>query len=198
MNETDTARNAAGAPAGHTAGSADDSGMDPESSTALRPADPAAAAAWDIAATVCDPEIPVLTIEDLGVLRAVELMNGNQVRVVITPTYSGCPAMDAIREDVTAALTAEGYAGVQVDLVLAPAWTTDWMSESGKTKLNAYGIAPPTGRAAAGPVRLGLSVKCPQCSSLNTREMTRFGSTSCKALYVCSDCREPFDYFKVL
>ena len=85
-----------------------------------------------------------------------------------------------------------------MDLVLAPAWTTDWMSESGKTKLNEYGIAPPTGRAAAGPVRLGLSVKCPQCSSLNTREMTRFGSTSCKALYVCRDCQEPFDYFKVL
>ncbi|MER2137817.1 MAG: 1,2-phenylacetyl-CoA epoxidase subunit PaaD [Arthrobacter sp.] len=151
-----------------------------------------------MAATVCDPEIPVLTIEDLGVLRSVEVQADNTVRVAITPTYSGCPAMDAIRDDVTAALRAAGYGQVQVDLVLAPAWTTDWMSESGKTKLNAYGIAPPTGRAAAGPVRLGLSVKCPQCSSLNTREMTRFGSTSCKALYVCRDCQEPFDYFKVL
>lgn len=171
---------------------------DAAASTQLRPTDPAAAAAWDVAATVCDPEIPVLTIEDLGVLRAVEVQQDNSVRVAITPTYSGCPAMDAIRDDVTAALRAAGYGQVRVDLVLAPAWTTDWMSESGKTKLNEYGIAPPTGRAAAGPVRLGLSVKCPQCSSLNTREMTRFGSTSCKALYVCRDCQEPFDYFKVL
>ena len=163
----------------------------------LRPVDPAAAAAWDIAATVCDPEIPVLTIEDLGVLRRVEL-SGESVQVAVTPTYSGCPAMDAIREDVTAALTAAGYSDVRVSLELAPAWTTDWMSSAGKEKLDAYGIAPPSGRAAAGPVRVGLSVKCPQCSSLNTRELTRFGSTSCKALWVCGDCREPFDYFKVL
>ena len=164
---------------------------------ALRPADPAAAAAWDIAATVCDPEIPVLTIEDLGVLRRVEV-SGDAVQVAVTPTSSGCPAMDAITEDVTAALRNAGYASVQVRLELAPAWTTDWMSEAGKAKLGAYGIAPPSGRAAAGPVRVGLSVKCPQCSSLNTRELTRFGSTSCKALWVCGDCREPFDYFKVL
>lgn len=164
----------------------------------LRPSEPAAARAWDIAATVCDPEIPVLTIEDLGVLRAVEPTAPGAVTVTITPTYSGCPAMDAIRQDVTAALNAAGYDRVRVDLVLAPAWTTDWMSEAGKAKLNSYGIAPPTGKATAGPVRLGLSVKCPQCSSLNTRELTRFGSTSCKALYVCQDCSEPFDYFKVL
>jgi ring-1,2-phenylacetyl-CoA epoxidase subunit PaaD len=168
---------------------------------AHRPADPAAAEVWDIAATVCDPEIPVLTIEDLGILRdaAVEAgPAGTSATIVITPTYSGCPAMDAIRADVVGALTARGYADVRVELVLAPAWTTDWMSEEGKAKLNRYGIAPPTGQAAAGPVRVGLSVKCPQCSSLNTRELTRFGSTSCKALYVCKDCLEPFDYFKVL
>ncbi|MCC9176473.1 1,2-phenylacetyl-CoA epoxidase subunit PaaD [Arthrobacter sp. zg-Y750] len=165
--------------------------------SALRSADPAAAAAWDVAATVCDPEIPVLTIEDLGVLRRVEV-SGAGVQVAITPTYSGCPAMDAITEDVTAALHRAGYTGVQVRLELAPAWTTDWMSSAGKAKLDAYGIAPPSGRAAAGPVRVGLSVKCPQCASLNTRELTRFGSTSCKALWVCGDCREPFDYFKVL
>lgn len=162
-----------------------------------KPADPAAAAAWDIAATVCDPEIPVLTIEDLGVLRRVEVA-GDHVQVAITPTYSGCPAMDAITDDVIAALTAAGYPDVRVSLELAPAWTTDWMSSAGREKLDAYGIAPPSGRAAAGPVRVGLSVKCPQCSSLNTRELTRFGSTSCKALWVCGDCREPFDYFKVL
>lgn len=163
----------------------------------LRPAAAPDAAAWDIAATVCDPEIPVLTIEDLGILRDARVSVSGQVLVTITPTYSGCPAMDAIRDDVTAALTGAGYSAVAVRLVLSPAWTTDWMSEDGKAKLAAYGIAPPTGNAAAGPVRIGLSVKCPQCSSLNTREMTRFGSTSCKALYVCNDCREPFDYFKV-
>lgn len=155
------------------------------------------AAVWDIAATICDPEIPVLTIEDLGVLRDAHITETGQAVVTITPTYSGCPAMDAIRDDVTTALRASGYDDVAVRLVLAPAWTTDWMSDGGKAKLAEYGIAPPTGTAAAGPVRIGLSVKCPQCSSLNTREMTRFGSTSCKALYVCNDCREPFDYFKV-
>ncbi|MCC3272569.1 phenylacetate-CoA oxygenase subunit PaaJ [Arthrobacter zhangbolii] len=165
--------------------------------SSLRPADPAAAAAWDVAATVCDPEIPVLSIEDLGVLRRVEVSDAG-VQVAITPTYSGCPAMDAIRQDVTAALHGAGYAEVQVALELAPAWTTDWLTADGKAKLDAYGIAPPSGSAAAGPVRVGLSVKCPQCSSLNTRELTRFGSTSCKALWVCRDCLEPFDYFKVL
>ncbi len=158
--------------------------------------------AWDIAATVCDPEIPVLTIEDLGILRNVQVGKGGTVTVTITPTYSGCPAMDAIRDDLKAAFAKEGYQDVHVDLVLAPAWTTDWMTEAGKAKLQEYGIAPPTGKAGAarhaGPVRLSLAVKCPQCSSLNTKELTRFGSTSCKALYVCQDCKEPFDYFKVL
>ena len=163
----------------------------------LRPSAATDAAAWDVAATVCDPEIPVLTIEDLGVLREAHVAPSGRVEVTITPTYSGCPAMDAIRDDVTAALRAAGYDDVGVRLVLSPAWTTDWLSDDGKAKLAQYGIAPPTGKAAVGPVRLGLSVKCPQCSSLNTRELTRFGSTSCKALYVCNDCQEPFDYFKV-
>lgn len=157
--------------------------------------------AWDIAATVVDPEIPVLTIADLGILRNVDVQ-GSTVTVTITPTYSGCPAMDAIRDDVYAAFKKEGYQDVHVDLVLAPAWTTDWMTEAGKQKLQQYGIAPPTGHSKAGghsgPVRLSLAVKCPQCNSLNTKELTRFGSTSCKALYVCQDCKEPFDYFKVL
>ncbi|WP_309071840.1 1,2-phenylacetyl-CoA epoxidase subunit PaaD [Arthrobacter sp.] len=152
---------------------------------------------WEIAATVADPEIPVLTIEDLGVLRAVSIDDDGAATVTITPTYSGCPAMDAIRDDIITALVSKGHTDVSVKLVLSPAWTTDWMSPSGKAKLEEYGIAPPTGKAAAGKVSVGLSVKCPQCSSLNTRELTRFGSTSCKALYVCQDCREPFDYFKV-
>ncbi|MET3175474.1 UNVERIFIED_ORG: ring-1,2-phenylacetyl-CoA epoxidase subunit PaaD [Arthrobacter sp. UYCu721] len=158
--------------------------------------------AWDIAATVCDPEIPVLTIADLGILRDVQVTEDQKVRVTITPTYSGCPAMDAIRDDLKKAFATEGYKATEVDLVLAPAWTTDWMTQEGKAKLQEYGIAPPSGMAAAGghhgPIRLQLAVKCPQCSSLNTKELTRFGSTSCKALYVCKDCLEPFDYFKVL
>jgi ring-1,2-phenylacetyl-CoA epoxidase subunit PaaD len=162
--------------------------------------------AWAVAATVCDPEIPVLTIADLGILRDVKLFDDGgmvpAVQVTITPTYSGCPAMDAIRDDLTTAFTMAGYPAVHVELVLSPAWTTDWMSEAGKAKLEQYGIAPPSGHSNAsrhaGPVRLSLAVKCPQCSSLNTKELTRFGSTSCKALYVCQDCKEPFDYFKVL
>ncbi|VXC54552.1 putative multicomponent oxygenase/reductase subunit for phenylacetic acid degradation [Arthrobacter sp. 8AJ] len=157
--------------------------------------------AWDIAATVVDPEIPVLSIADLGILRKVDVAD-NKVTVTITPTYSGCPAMDAIRDDLHTAFKKEGYEDVHVDLVLAPAWTTDWMTEAGKQKLQQYGIAPPSGNSRAGghsgPIRLSLAVKCPQCNSLNTKELTRFGSTSCKALYVCQDCKEPFDYFKVL
>jgi ring-1,2-phenylacetyl-CoA epoxidase subunit PaaD len=151
-----------------------------------------------LAATVTDPEIPVLSIADLGILRDGRLDDDGTVHLTITPTYSGCPAMDTIRDDLTSAFARAGHEKVQVDLVLSPAWTTDWMSEEGKAKLEKYGIAPPTGKSHAGPVKVGLTVKCPQCHSLNTREMSRFGSTSCKALYVCQDCQEPFDYFKVL
>ncbi|MET1034513.1 MAG: 1,2-phenylacetyl-CoA epoxidase subunit PaaD [Arthrobacter sp.] len=151
-----------------------------------------------IASSVTDPEIPVLTIEDLGILRGVEAEGDDGVVVTITPTYSGCPAMDAIREDLEKAFGEAGFGRVRVNLVLSPAWTTDWMSESGKAKLEEYGIAPPTGKGHRGPVTLGLTVKCPRCHSLNTRELSRFGSTSCKALYQCRDCLEPFDYFKVL
>lgn len=153
---------------------------------------------WQIASAVNDPEIPVLSIEDLGILRAVSQDDDGTVRVTITPTYSGCPAMDVIRDDVETAFRKEGYDNVVVDLVLSPAWTTDWMSEEGKRKLEEYGIAPPTGKAAAGKVSVGMTVKCPRCHSLNTKELSRFGSTACKALYSCQDCKEPFDYFKVL
>lgn len=151
---------------------------------------------WAIAATVCDPEIPVLTIEDLGILRAVDLVQGKPV-VTITPTYSGCPAMETISADLRTAFSRAGYQDAAVQLVLQPAWSTDWMSDAGKAKLQEYGIAPPTGKAAAGATRLALTVKCPRCHSLNTKELTRFGSTSCKALYQCKECLEPFDYFKV-
>lgn len=151
----------------------------------------------EIASRVTDPEIPVLTIADLGILRDVE-MEGDTVVVTITPTYSGCPAMDAITEDLGTVFKESGYRDVKVNLVLSPAWSTDWMTESGKSKLQAYGIAPPTGTGHRGPVTLGLAVKCPQCHSLNTKELSRFGSTACKSMYQCKDCLEPFDYFKVL
>ena len=148
-----------------------------------------------IVGQVPDPELPVLTIEDLGILRDVTVDATGRVEVAITPTYSGCPAIDAIRSDITARLAEHGVDDVDVRLVLAPAWTTDWMSEAGKAKLAAYGIAPPDHRGA-GPVPLRLSVRCPQCGSLDTRELSRFGSTACKSLWSCNECREPFDHFK--
>lgn len=167
--------------------------------TGIRPVGEADAAVWDAAAQVTDPEIPVLTIEDLGILRAAAARVDGAV-VVITPTYSGCPAMDTITADVAFALREAGFQDVKVQTVLKPSWTTDWMSEDGRRKLREYGITPPSGNAPVrgGPVSVGLSVKCPRCDSLNTRELTRFGSTACKALYQCSSCLEPFDYFKVL
>jgi ring-1,2-phenylacetyl-CoA epoxidase subunit PaaD len=152
--------------------------------------------AREVAASVCDPEVPVLTIADLGVLRDVAV-DAERVTVTITPTYSGCPAVDAIRDDIILALTDAGFDDVDVKLTLSPAWTTDWMTDAGKRKLTEYGIAPPTGRAAVGPIKLALAVKCPRCGSLATREVTRFGSTACKALYECRACLEPFDHFKV-
>ena len=150
-------------------------------------------------AEVPDPEIPVLTIKDLGVLRDVRVGCDGRVEVDITPTYSGCPAMDAIREDVVRRSAEAGVADAVVRLVLAPAWSTDEITQDGRRKLSAYGIAPPTGRAAAtGPVSLAVSIRCPQCGSPDTRELSRFGSTACKALWSCNACREPFDSFKVL
>jgi ring-1,2-phenylacetyl-CoA epoxidase subunit PaaD len=155
--------------------------------------------AWDIASAVADPEVPVLTIDDLGVLRSITV-GEEEVTVSITPTYSGCPAMEAIRDDVVTALTDAGFENVIVNITLSPAWTTDWMSPEGKEKLERFGIAAPSGRSSVPGerVRMRMSVKCPQCQSLNTRELSHFGSTSCKALYQCLDCLEPFDYFKVL
>jgi ring-1,2-phenylacetyl-CoA epoxidase subunit PaaD len=158
--------------------------------------------AWDVAATVVDPEIPVLTIEDLGVLRSVK-EDGDSVRVELTPTYSGCPAIDAMRDDVKTALQGAGYRDVEVRMVLSPAWTTDWMTADGKRKLHEYGITPPNGHATARSTAgsrtvLRMAVKCPRCDSLDTKEIARFGSTSCKALYECRSCLEPFDFFKVL
>lgn len=158
--------------------------------------------AWEVAATVVDPEIPVLTIEDLGVLRDVREADG-RVTVDLTPTYSGCPAIDAMRDDVRSALTRAGYPEVEVRMVLSPAWTTDWMTPEGKRKLREFGIAPPNAAApnasvSNGRTALRMAVKCPRCDSLDTVEIARFGSTSCKALYQCRSCLEPFDFFKVL
>lgn len=154
--------------------------------------------AREVAGAVPDPEVPVLSIEDLGILRDVVVDDSGRVHVRITPTYSGCPAMDAIRDDVVAALAAEGYEDVEVELVLAPAWTTDWMSDEGRRKLVDFGIAPPVTRRHDAPVPLTLSLRCPQCGSPDTRELSRFGSTACKALWVCNACMEPFDHFKTL
>ena len=148
-----------------------------------------------VVASVLDPEVPVLTIEDLGILRDVTLDDVGHVEVTITPTYSGCPAVDAITDDVTTTLADSGFDDVTVRLVLAPAWTTDWMSDAAKQKLLEYGIAPPQPRGAGG-VLVALSLRCPQCGSPDTRELSRFGSTACKSLWVCTACKEPFDHFK--
>ena len=149
--------------------------------------------------TVCDPEIPVLTIADLGVLRAVSVRDG-RVEVAITPTYSGCPAMNMIQFEIELALERAGIQGASVRTVLHPAWTTDWMSEEGRRKLRASGIAPPEKGGEKGGGRRALfgveEVRCPNCGSADTRVLSEFGSTSCKALWRCAACREPFDYFK--
>lgn len=151
----------------------------------------------EILDTVQDPEVPVLSIIDLGVLRDV-IINGNQVEVVITPTYSGCPAMDMIRANIRMVLAEHGYKDVKVTTVLSPAWTTDWMSERGKEKLKAYGIAPPNPKQQVCHTSLFAeeAIQCPHCNSYNTRRVSEFGSTACKSLYQCNACHEPFDYFK--
>ncbi len=161
------------------------------------------AAVRQIVSQVVDPEIPVLTIADLGILRDVRVGPGGEVEVVITPTYSGCPAMAHFESEISAVLGQAGYAEVTVTTVLSPPWTTDDLSAAGRRKLAAYGIAPPVGRAASGPVNLSLAarrpaeVACPRCGAVG-RESARFGSTACKAAYVCTGCGEPFDYVKAI
>ena len=144
-----------------------------------------------ILASVTDPEVPVLTISDLGIIRDVRI-NDEEVEVIITPTYSGCPAMDMIAVNIKLALIENGYSKIKVTSVLSPAWTTDWMSEDGKRKLIAYGIAAPNKKFEIPED----GVQCPQCNSTSTKLISEFGSTACKALYQCNDCKEPFDYFK--
>ena len=140
-------------------------------------------------AAVADPEIPVLTIEDLGILRDVRVNADNSADVSITPTYMGCPAMDAIAADIRAALGRVGVAPARVHLVLSPAWSTDWMSAAGREKLRDYGIAPPPPCADVAPV-------CPRCGGADVELLAAFGSTACKSLWRCLACREPFDQFK--
>jgi ring-1,2-phenylacetyl-CoA epoxidase subunit PaaD len=151
--------------------------------------------AFEVASAVVDPEIRVVTIAELGILRDVTV-DGGHVTVTITPTYSGCPAMDVIRADVRRALGAAGYPDVEVVTTLRPAWSTDRISAAGHEKLAAAGIAPPG--PSRGPVALTFRVRCPRCGSPETEELSRFGSTACKALWRCRACAEPFDHVKAL
>jgi ring-1,2-phenylacetyl-CoA epoxidase subunit PaaD len=150
---------------------------------------------WELAATVPDPELPFLTIADLGILRDVACDDGRIV-VTVTPTYSGCPATEAIAADISATLTRAGFGDVSVRTELAPAWTTDWISDEGRRKLAEAGIAPPAAvTSTANPVEL---IRCPRCGSAETRLVSRFGSTACKSLRACKRCLEPFDHFRPL
>jgi ring-1,2-phenylacetyl-CoA epoxidase subunit PaaD len=155
---------------------------------------------WDWLARLPDPEIPVVSLIDLGIVRGVAWEEGKECVVTITPTYSGCPAMTAIAESIEGALRAQGVAPVRLETQLSPAWTTEWMTENAKQKLKAYGIAPPTGEMAPlYSLRRGKaqpSPGCPRCESSGARLLSQFGSTPCKSLYVCAHCREPFEHFK--
>ena len=155
---------------------------------------------WDFLAEIPDPEIPVITIVDLGVLREVEVLS-NKVIITITPTYTGCPAMKMFEDDIVKTLHDKGIKNVEIKMVYSPAWTTDWMSDEALEKLNKYGIAPPVKGSNDKGVLFENGpkiVQCPQCGSKNTVLKSQFGSTACKALYQCEDCLEPFDYFKCI
>ena len=153
---------------------------------------------WQILETVTDPEIPVLSVIDLGIVRNVRFLpdtplgDGGGIEVIITPTYNGCPAMDMISMNIRMALMEHGYQNIKITSVLSPAWTTEWMSEEGKRKLKEYGIAAPDKNFSIPKD----GVECPQCNSHHTKLISEFGSTACKSLYQCNDCQEPFDYFK--
>lgn len=158
---------------------------------------PTQEAVWSWLRDVKDPEVPVLSILDLGIVRDVAISPAGEAVVTITPTYSGCPAMDVIGMNIRMALAGRGFSGVQVELQLSPAWTTDWMSAEGRQKLKEYGIAPPIRLASSEP---GLfeedTVPCPRCESSDTRLVSHYGATACKAMYQCNSCHEPFEHFK--
>jgi ring-1,2-phenylacetyl-CoA epoxidase subunit PaaD len=153
---------------------------------------------WSCLEEIKDPEIPVLSIVDMGIVRDLKI-NDRTVTVTITPTYSGCPAMDMITASIRMELLARGFTKVTVLNSISPAWTTDWMTEKGKQQLKQYGIAPPNPRQQVCNDKLfaaAEAVQCPHCESWHTHRISEFGSTACKALYQCDDCKEPFDYFK--
>lgn len=153
---------------------------------------------WSLLENVFDPEVPVLSVIDLGIVRDINISDQN-VEVVITPTYTGCPAMDVISMNIKMELLANGLQNISIKQILSPVWTTDWISEEGKRKLKDYGIAPPNPKQQVCNDKLfaaAEAVQCPQCNSYHTHRISEFGSTACKSLYVCDDCKEPFDYFK--
>ena len=157
--------------------------------------------AWEVLGGVLDPEVPALSVRDLGIVRDV-IDHGDELEVVLTPTYSGCPATEVIEASVLSAIHAEGLGPARATLRRAPAWTTDWISEEGRRKLRDYGIAPPGPALPEGgvPIRLvgrrSQAIACPRCGSLHTEQLAAFGSTACKAMYRCLTCREPFEHFK--
>jgi len=158
--------------------------------------------AWDVLQGVLDPEVPALSVCDLGIVRDV-IAAPEGLEIVLTPTYSGCPATEVIEQSVIDAVNGAGLGPVRVTLQRAPAWTTEWISDAGRRKLREYGIAPPSGHAAVNqerPIRLvpRQAIECPRCGSKDTERLSAFGSTACKALYRCIACREPFEYFKPL
>src|ERR1700754_344742 len=151
---------------------------------------------WRILESVADPEVPVLSIIDLGIVRKIEIEQLNKIKITITPTYTGCPAMDVINMSIRMCLLENGFKNMEIKSILSPAWTTDWMSEAGKQKLKAYGIAPPNVSQQVCTTELFQqeeAIQCPHCNSYHTKIISRFGSTACKSLYKCEDCKEPFD-----
>ena len=168
----------------------------------MTPASDRVGRAWQVLGTVLDPEVPALSVCDLGIVRDV-IDHGAELEVVLTPTYSGCPATEVIEQNVLGALQAEGLGPARATLRRAPAWTTDWISAEGRRKLNDYGIAPPGPTLPEGlsPIRIVRrqpAIACPRCGSVHTERTSAFGSTACKSLHRCLDCREPFEYFKPL
>jgi ring-1,2-phenylacetyl-CoA epoxidase subunit PaaD len=155
---------------------------------------------FSLLSEIPDPEIPVITIIELGVIRDIEITDGNSISLKITPTYSGCPAMKQIEDDVRKKLSENGFTNITINTIFSPPWTTDWITTEAKEKLRQYGIAPPEHSTEDKSWLTGKTknIACPRCKSLNTKLISQFGSTACKALYQCQDCLEPFDYFKCI
>ena len=155
---------------------------------------------WDLLQTIPDPEVPAISIVELGVVRAIELINKNSITIKITPTYSGCPALKRMEDDVHEKLLAHGFTNIKIEIIYKPAWTTDWLTDSTKQKLKEYGIAPPPKLTFEHLIPLGKQTNqplaCPFCDSTNTKLTSQFGSTACKALYFCNNCHQPFEHFK--